>query len=73
MTKTSSTPNSLLQYFNMSDHYERKARFVPALLTVATFLPTAFSLGLPLYHSPAVVVAGVGLGSDFAVVLSHLA
>lgn len=73
MTKTSSTPKSLLQYFNMSDHYERKARFAPALLTIATFLPAAFVLGLPLYHWLTVVVAGVGLGTVFAVGLSHLA
>jgi hypothetical protein len=73
MTKTSSTSKSFLQYFNMSDHYERKARFVPALLTIATFLPAAFVLGLPLYDWLTVVIAGVGLGAVFAVGLSHLA
>jgi hypothetical protein len=57
----------------MSDHYERKARFVPALLTIATLLPAAFVLGLPLYDWLTVVVAGVGLGAVFAVGLSHLA
>lgn len=73
MTNTTSTPKSLLQFLNMSDHYERKARFVPALLTIAMFLPAAFVLGLPLYHWLTTVVAGIGLGAVFAVGLSHLA
>ena len=36
---TESAAKSVLSYFNLSSHYERKARLLPGLLCVMTLLP----------------------------------
>ena len=63
---------SWLNYFNLSDHYERKARFLPAVLTVLPLLPLATAYGVPLLEWGKLLIAGVGLGAIVAVALSHV-
>ncbi len=65
--------NSWLNYFNLSDHYERKARFLPAVLSVLPLLPVATTFGVPLLEWGKLLIAGVGLGAIVAVALSHVA
>lgn len=62
-----------LSYANLSDTYERKARFAPALLSVVMLIPAALAFGIPLWDWVKVVVAGVGVGAVIALGLSHLA
>ena len=64
---------SWLNYFNLSDHYERKARFLPAVLSVLPLLPVATTFGVPLLEWSKLLMAGVGLGAVVAVALSHVA
>jgi len=64
---------SWLSYANFSDYYERKARFVPALLTWLFLLPLSAAFSAPLGGWLNVVIAGVGVGAVVAVGLSHLA
>jgi len=64
---------SFLNYFNLSDEYERKARFFPAVLSVALFLPGAISLGLPMMNWVLLLLTGTGISAVVAVGLSHLA
>ncbi|GAB6094082.1 hypothetical protein JCM14469_03340 [Desulfatiferula olefinivorans] len=64
---------SWLNYFNLSDHYERKARFLPAVLSLFPLLPVAITVGVPLLEWGKVLIAGVGLGAVVAVALSHVA
>lgn len=62
-----------LSYVNLSDHYERKARFLPAVLSLLPLLPVSAAFGAPLMEWVKVVAAGVGLGAILAVALSHIA
>ena len=64
---------SWLNYFNLSDHYERKARFLPAVLSVLPLLPVATTFGVPLLEWGKFLIAGGGLGAIVAVALSHIA
>jgi len=64
---------SWLNYFNLSDHYERKARFLPAVLSLLPLLPVASTFGVPLLEWGKLLIAGVGLGAVVAVALSHIA
>ena len=64
---------SWLNYFNLSDHYERKARFLPAVLSVLPLLPMALTFGAPLLEWVKLLIAGTGLGAVVAVALSHVA
>jgi hypothetical protein len=64
---------SWLSYVNLSDHYERKARFLPAVLSILPLLPLSAAFGAPLMEWVKVLVAGVGLGAILAVALSHVA
>jgi hypothetical protein len=64
---------SWLNYFNLSDHYERKARFLPAVLSLLPLLPVATTFGVPLLEWGKLLIAGVGLGAVVAVALSHVA
>ncbi len=50
-----------LSYANLSDTYERKARFAPALLSVVILIPAALAFGGPLWDWVKVVVAGMVL------------
>jgi len=62
-----------LSYVNMSDHYERKARFLPAVLTVLPLLPLSAAFGGPLLEWLKLLGAGAGLAAVVAVAVSHVA
>ena len=62
-----------LSYSNLSDHYERKARFLPAVLSIFPLLPVAIMVGIPLLEWGRVLITVVGLGAVVAVALSHVA
>ncbi len=62
-----------LNYVNLSDHYERKARFLPAILTVLPLLPVSAAFGAPLLEWIKLLGAGVGLAAVVAVGVSHVA
>ncbi len=64
---------SWLNYFNLSDHYERKARFLPAVLSVLPLLPMAITFGVPLLERVKLLITGAGLGAVVAVAVSHVA
>jgi len=65
--------SKVLSYLNLSDAYERKARFSPAVLAICTFLPAAMALSLPLLGWVAAIATGVGVAAVVSVGLSHLA
>lgn len=58
---------------NLSDFYERKARFLPALLSLLFLLPVSAALSVPLADWLKMVASGVGVGCAVAVGISHLA
>ncbi len=62
-----------LNYFNLSDHYERKARFLPGVLSIFPLMPLAAAFGVPLLEWVTLLVAGVGIGAAVAVAVSHIA
>ena len=62
-----------LSYANLSDNYERKARFLPAVLTVLPLLPLTATLGGRFFGWLEVLIGGVGIGAFVAVGLSHVA
>ena len=62
-----------LSYANLSDHYERKARFLPAAFCALPLLPVSAALGGPLLEWVKLLLAGAGIGTVAAVGLSHLA
>ncbi|GKT09783.1 hypothetical protein [Desulforhabdus sp. TSK] len=62
-----------LSYINLSDHYERKARFLPALISVLFLLPVSATLGKSLDGWISTFAMGVGVSAALAVGLSHLA
>ncbi len=62
-----------LKFLNLIDAYERRARFFPAVLTVAVLLPLAVMVGAPLAHWLVLLPAGVGFAGALAIGLSHLA
>jgi hypothetical protein len=62
-----------LHYMNLSDPYERKARFIPGLVTALPLLPLAAAYRLPLSSWVGVLVSGAGLAAAAAVFVSHLA
>ena len=64
---------SWLSYANLSDRYERKARFLPAVLSVLPLLPASAALGGPFLEWVKLVLGGVGIGTVIAVGLSHAA
>jgi hypothetical protein len=73
MSQPDSSSKPLLTYLNLSDEYERKTRFIPALLTISAFLPVAIALSLPYQAWLASLFAGVGMAAAFAVAISHVA
>lgn len=73
MENENNNKKSPLSFFSLSDEYERKARFFPAILTIIFFLPAAFALGVPLIDWLTIVLTGVGISSIIAIGLSHLA
>lgn len=64
--------SKLLRYLNLSDRYERLARFAPGLLTILVFAPAAFYLSIPILGWVASILTGIGVGAVFAVGLSQL-
>lgn len=62
-----------LNYFNLSDAYERKARFIPGILTILPLFPFAASYGAPLGEWVQFVLIGLGTGAIISVGISHLA
>jgi len=65
--------STVLSFFNLSDEYERKARFLPAVLTILVLVPVAMAFGVPLIQWVTTLLAGVGLGAVLAVGISHVA
>jgi len=62
-----------LNYFNLSDHYERKARFLPGLLSVMVLMPVSAAFDWPLSNWLNLLLVGVGSAAAVSVGLSHLA
>jgi hypothetical protein len=67
MTKT------WLSYVNLSDSYERKARFLPAVLSLLPLLTLAPALGIPISTWLTNLLGGTGVAVVLSVGLSHLA
>lgn len=73
MTSDESKTNPVLNFFSLSDEYERKARFLPAVLTVLVALPVAMAYGIEMMQFITLLTTGVGIGAVLAVGISHLA
>jgi len=72
MSPGESANPSPLSYFNLSSHYERKARLLPGILSIMVLLPLAAAVSVPLVGWITVVLTGLGLGAVAAVGISHL-
>ena len=73
MTEDKANKISWLNYINLSDTYERKARFLPGMLSLLFLLPTSVLLGNFLEHWIKIIIGSIGIGSIIAVGISHLA
>jgi len=62
-----------LNFLNLSDDYERRARFLPASLSLLPLLPLGILFGLPVFAWFNALLAGTGIAAVLAVGLSHLA
>ena len=62
-----------LHYVNLSDAYERKARFIPAMLSVVPLFPVTSAFGVSFLGPVKFLLSGVGLAAVLAVLASHLA
>ena len=69
----SAMADSWLSYANLSDDYERRARFIPAVLALLPALPLLASIKTPLSAYVQFLLGGVGLSAIAAVGLSHAA
>ena len=67
-----SSLKSVMGYFNLSSHYERKARLLPGLLCVMALLPVGAAFGTPLGDWIGLLATGLGLWAVCGVGLSHL-
>jgi len=65
--------NAVLSFLNLSDEYERRARLLPAALSILVLMPMAIAFGVPLLEWVTTLLAGVGLGAVLALGISHLA
>lgn len=65
--------NSWLNYLNLSDAYERKARFIPGVLTGLPLIPVSMAYEWPLEAGFEYILAGLGMGAIISVGISHLA
>ena len=63
----------VLSYLSVSDAYQRKARLVPGVLSVAALLPGAVVVSLPLLGWQSTLMAGAGFASLLAAGISHAA
>jgi hypothetical protein len=61
-----------LRYTSLSDHYERKARFLPGLLSLLPALPLGAAYGVSYEGWLALLASTVGVGTALAVLLAHL-
>jgi hypothetical protein len=73
MAKIPKTKKNIFSFINLSDEYERKARFCPAVLTLLLLLPAAFAVGVPLKGWLTILIGGTGLSAILSIGLSHLA
>ena len=62
-----------LNYLNLSDQYERKARFIPAALSVLPLWTVAVAFGIPILGIVKLLVSYVVFSTLLAVFASHLA
>ncbi len=62
-----------LHYVNLSDPYERKARFIPAVISVLPLLSVVFAFGTPILGMLKLLLSYVGFSAVLAVLASHLA
>lgn len=65
--------SSWLSYFNLSDEYERRARFLPAVLSLLPLTPLVMSVGLDAFGLIGALLAGTGIAAVLSVGLSHMA
>lgn len=73
MNGKSEKSHPVLSFFSLSDDYERRARFLPAVLTVLVFLPVALAFGIGMMQFVQLLFTGAGVGAVLAVGISHLA
>ncbi len=73
MTSDENRRNPVLNFFSLSDQYERRARFLPAVLTVLVVLPVALAFGIEMMQFIQLLLTGAGIGAVLAVGISHLA
>jgi hypothetical protein len=59
-------------YFNLSNRYERKARFLPALLSLLPALSAVFAYA-PQFDLVQALATSVGIGAAVGILLSHVA
>ena len=64
---------SWLSYLNLSDSYERRARFLPAVLSLLILIPLTPALGVPILGWVNTLLGGSGIAAILAVGLSHIA
>ena len=62
-----------LTYVKLSDTYERKARFLPAVLSILFLFPLAHLLRVPFSSWLNALLAGTGISAVLSVGLSHIA
>lgn len=62
-----------LSYVNLSDDYDRRARFLPGVLSLLPLLPVSAAVGAPTMEWVKILLGGFGLGAILAVALSHIA
>lgn len=62
-----------LNYLNLSDQYERKARFIPAALSVLPLWTVAFAIGVPILGILKLLVSYAVFSTLLVVFASHLA
>jgi hypothetical protein len=73
MSAESQEEKSWLSYLSLSDEYERRARFLPSLLTFCFLLPASPVIGNVVDSFIDMLIGGIGIGAVFAIGISHLA
>ncbi len=73
MTEDKPHARAWFRYTNLSDEYERKARFLPGVLSLLMLLPVSAVFGGPLEDWLSVLIGGLGIGTVASVGISHLA
>lgn len=66
-------PETLLSRLNIGDRYQRRARFLPGLLSILVLMPVGAAAGLAVTDWITTLVSGLGLGAILGVGVSHLA